>query len=123
WYLTGSRAAAFVAGMAFAYAPYRFEHIMHMELQWAMWAPLAFLALHRTVDTGRVKYGVATGACLALQMLSCIYYGIFLASLLAIAGALLLVADRRVPLVRVCAALADGVVLAAVVCGAYAVPY
>ena len=60
-YLTGSRAAGIVAGIVFAFAPYRFEHIMHMELQWAMWMPLAFLALHRLYDTGRMKYGLALG--------------------------------------------------------------
>ena len=54
-YLTGSRAAGVIAGIVFAFAPYRFEHAMHMELQWAMWMPLAFLALHRTFDTGEWK--------------------------------------------------------------------
>ena len=77
-YLTGSRGAGLIAGIVFAFAPYRFEHFMHMELQWAMWTPLAFLALHRAYDTGRWRYGLATGACVALQMLSSIYYGIFL---------------------------------------------
>ena len=63
-YLTGSLGAGVIAGMVFAFAPYRFEHFMHMELQWAMWMPLAFLALHRTFDTGRWRYGLATGACI-----------------------------------------------------------
>src|SRR5262249_48334958 len=62
-YLTGCGGAGIVAGIAFAFAPYRFEHIMHMEMQWTMWMPLAFLALHRTFDTGRMKYGLATGLC------------------------------------------------------------
>ena len=74
-YLTGSRGAGLIAGIVFSFAPYRFDHFMHMELQWAMWTPLAFLALHRAYDTGRWRYGIATGACVALQMLSSIYYG------------------------------------------------
>ncbi len=122
-YLTGSRGAGVVAGIVFAFAPYRFEHIMHMELQWAMWTPLAFLALHRTFETGRWKYGLATGACVALQMLSSIYYGIFLASLIALAAVLLMARDRRVPLARALLPLAAGAVLAIVVSGAYALPY
>ena len=44
-------------------------------------------------DTGAWKYGVATGVCVALQMLSSIYYGIFLVTLLPV-GALLLVPRR-----------------------------
>ena len=122
-YLTGSRAAGVIAGMVFSFAPYRFEHVMHMELQWAMWSPLAFLALHRTLDTGKRKYGLATGACLALQMLSSIYYGIFLASLIAIGGPLLLVRDRQAPVRRTLVALAGGTALAIVVSGIYAMPY
>ena len=96
---------------------------MHMELQWTMWMPLAFLALHRTLDTGRVKYGIATGACLALQMLSSIYYGIFLATLIALASLLLLPRDRQVPVARAARALAAGAVLAVAISAAYAVPY
>lgn len=122
-YLTGSRGAGLVAGIVFAFAPYRFEHVMHMELQWAMWTPLAFLALHRTFDTGKWKYGLATGACVALQMLSSIYYGIFLASLLATGAVLLIIRDRKVPLQRALLPLAAGAVLAAAVSGAYAIPY
>ena len=122
-YLTGSRGAAVVAGIVFAFAPYRFEHIMHMELQWAMWSPLAFLALHRTFDTGDWKYGLATGACVALQVLSSIYYGMFLASLIAIAAVLLIVRDRTAPVSRAAWSLAVGAVLAAAVVAAYARPY
>src|SRR5262249_34758713 len=115
FYLTRSRGGALLAGMVFAFAPYRFEHIMHMELQWAIWMPLAFLAMHRTLDTGSWKYGLATGACIALQMMSSIYYGIYLATLLPLGVLLLMPADARVPLGRIVAALAAGAVLAGAV--------
>jgi hypothetical protein len=122
-YLTGSRGAALIAGIVFAFAPYRFEHIMHMEMQWTMWMPLGFLMVHRTFDTGRWNYGLAAGACVALQMLSSIYYGIFLATLLGV-GALLLVArDRRVSFRRASLPLAAGGLLAAAIAAAYAQPY
>jgi hypothetical protein len=122
-YLTGSRGAGLVGGIVFAFAPYRFEHIMHMELQWAMWSPLAFLALHRTYDTGRWRDGLMIGACVALQMLSSIYYGMFLAVLIAIGGALLFVRDRTAAAAPVMRALAAGAILAAIVCAIYARPY
>ena len=121
-YLTGSRGAAALAGIVFAFAPYRFEHIMHMELQWTIWIPLAFLAMHRTLDTGSWKYGLATGACIALQMMSSIYYGIYLASLLPL-GALLMLRDARAPLRAILAALAAGALLASALSLAYAQPY
>lgn len=122
-HLTGSRGAGVVAGTAFAFAPYRFEHIMHMELQWTVWMPLAFLALHRLLEKGRWRDGVPLGACLALQMLSCIYYGLFLVTLLGAGAVLLLVADREVPWARVLPPLAAAFALAAAVSAAYAVPY
>ena len=122
-YLTGSRGAAVVAGMIFAFAPYRFEHYMHMELQWTMWMPLAFLALHRTYDTGRWKYGLATGGFLALQMMSSIYYGIFLGTLLGLGAVLLFPGDRQVAWRRAAVPLATGLVLAAAVCALYSRPF
>lgn len=122
-YLTRSRAAAIVSGIVFAFAPYRFEHIMHMELQWTMWMPLAFLALHRLYDTGRMKYGAAVGACLALQILSSIYYGIFLAVLIALGALLLIARDRAVPLRALLAPLSVGAGIAIVVAAIYARPY
>jgi hypothetical protein len=122
-YLTGSSGAGLVAGIVFAFAPYRFEHFMHMELQWAMWSPLAFLALHRAYETGRWRYGLATGACVALQMLSSIYYGLFLAVLITIAALLLFARDRSVSAVPVVRVMAAGAVLAAIVCFLYSRPY
>lgn len=122
-YLTGSRGAGIVAAIVFAFVPYRFEHIMHMEMQWTMWMPLAFLALHRALDTGKLRYGIGVGVFLALQMLSCIYYGVFLGTIIGVCGLLLLIADRRVPLRRLSVPLVAGALVAVVVCGAYAVPY
>ena len=123
WRLTRSRGAGLVAGLVFALAPYRIEHIMHMELQWAMWSPLALLALHYTIETGRMRWGIATGLFTALQMLSCVYYGVYLGTVLIVCGGLLLVATRAAAFDRSLRPLAAGMLLAAVVCGAYAVPY
>jgi hypothetical protein len=123
WYLTGSRGAGILAGTIFAFAPYRFEHIMHMELQWTMWMPLAFLALHRTIEIPRIRHGLATGAAVALQMFSSIYYGIFLATLLAMCGLLLQLGNSRMNVRRVMLALVAGAILAVAFIGPYARPY
>ena len=121
--LTGNRAGALVASIVFTFAPYRFDHYMHMELQWALWIPWAFWALHRTIATASIRFGLLTGFFIALQMLSSIYYGIFLATLLPPAGLVLIAASRRQPVRRVVGALVPGALLAAVICGAYAQPY
>lgn len=121
--LTRSSGAAVVAGIVFALAPYRFEHFMHLELQWAQWMPLTLWALHRTLESGRVKDGLLTGFFLLLQFLSSVYYGLFLATFLLIVGLPLIAFCRRAPLSRVITALAAGALLSAVVVLPYSQPY
>jgi hypothetical protein len=86
---------ALVAGTVFGLLPFRIEHIMHLELQWAQWMPLACWALHRTVRTGKVRDGVLTAVCVLAQFLSCIYYGVFLVLALALSAPVLLLAKGR----------------------------
>ena len=93
--LTGSAAAGITAGFVFAFAPYRFDHYMHMELQWTVWMPWAFWALHRMLETGRLRDGALMGAFVALQFMSSIYYGTYLAALLGLVTLLLLCTVRR----------------------------
>lgn len=109
--LTGSGGAAWVAGLAFAFLPYRFNHYPHLELQLTMWMPLALWALHRSMDAGRWRDGLLAGLCVGLQLLSSMYYGVFFAVILLPVALLLLTAAKR-PL-RTAGVLAAGAVLAA----------
>ena len=93
--LTGSTAAGLTAGVVFAFAPYRFEHYMHMELQWTVWTPWAFWALDRMFKEGRRRDGALVGLFIALQFMSSIYYGAFLATLLGVVSVVLLIGLRR----------------------------
>ncbi|WP_239490764.1 hypothetical protein [Luteitalea sp. TBR-22] len=88
---------ALVAGTIFGFLPYRIEHIMHLELQWSQWMPLACWGLHRTVRTGRVRDGVLTAVFVLGQFLSCIYYGVFLVLALAVSAPVLVLARLRTP--------------------------
>ena len=74
--LTGHTGGALVAGLVFAFAPYRRDHLQHLELQWALWTPLALWAWHRALDGGRARDGLLCAAFILLQLLSCIYYGV-----------------------------------------------
>ena len=120
--LTGSAGAGIAAGVIFSFVPYRFDHYMHMELQWIMWTPWAFWALHRTFVTGAVRYGVMTGVFVALQMLSSIYYGLILGTLVGLSAICLMLAahGRRWRMMK---ALLAGGAIAAIVSAAYALPY
>ena len=110
--LTGRIDAAVIAGALFALYPYRYEHYPHLELEMTMWMPLCLWALHRTLARGRLRDGLATGLTFALQMLSSLYYGLFLALyLIPVGGALWLARGRPGRPLR---ALAAGAALAAV---------
>ena len=51
--LTGSAAAGFVAGLAFAFAPYRIANIPHLQVLSSAWMPFVLFGLHRYFATGR----------------------------------------------------------------------
>jgi hypothetical protein len=122
-HLTGSASAGLVAGVIFAFVPYRFEHYMHMEMQWTMWMPWAFWAMHRTLEAGGWKYSLLTGLFVSLQMMSSIYYGVFLIVSLGLVTFLLLLATPWRAIPRAIFWLAPAGIVVAVLCGAYSVPY
>lgn len=122
-HITGSAAGALVAAVIFAFAPYRFEHYMHMELQWTVWSPWAFWALQRTLESGFSRFGLLTGLFLSLQMASSVYYGVFLFMLIGVVGLLQLITLRRQLLARAARALLLGGALAASASWVYSLPY
>jgi hypothetical protein len=75
--LTGHRPAAFVAGLAFAFAPYRISQYSHLQVLSTYWMPLALFGLHRYFETRRRRALAGAGAALVLQNLSCGYYLLF----------------------------------------------
>jgi hypothetical protein len=121
--LTGSTSAAILAGIIFTFAPYRVEHNMHLELNWAQWIPLTLWALHRALTEDRAFEGVLTGVFIALQLLSCIYYALYLLLALVVVGVLSLIAYRRQFGWRALAGLAAGALIVAAVASPYSKPY
>jgi hypothetical protein len=120
--LGASRAAGAVAGIFFAFQPYRFAHYPQIELLWTCWIPLAFWALHRAIATSRPRDGALLGMFVAFQALSCLYYAVFLVTVLPIL-ALLLVAGRRLTLHTLWKPAASAIAAAAVLTVPYAWPY
>jgi hypothetical protein len=72
--LTGSPRAAFVAGLLFAFAPYRLAQLPALNLLSVQWAPLALYGLRRYFDTGRRLPLAGAAAALVVQHLSSGYY-------------------------------------------------
>jgi hypothetical protein len=121
--LTGSSAAGIVGGMIYAFAPFRFDHLIHLEMLWAQWIPLAMWMLHRTLQSGRWRDGLLTGLCVGLQGLSSVYYLVFFATILVIVGPILLTTAAPRMWRRAALSLAAGAVLAALMLIPYARAY
>ena len=75
--LTGSAAAGLVAGLAFAFAPYRIANIPHLQVLSSAWMPFVLFGLHRHFATGRLKPLAGAAAAWLVQNLSCGYYLLF----------------------------------------------
>ena len=80
--LTHRHDAAFIAGIAYAFAPYRLAHIPHIQVLSSYWAPVCLGALHLYVRERRTKWAVLAGFCWVMQSLACGYYLFFLSVLL-----------------------------------------
>ena len=121
-HLIGATAPALVAAAIFTMAPYRIDHFMHLELQWTMWMPLTFWAFHRAIDAGEWRFGVAGGVFVWLQILSSVYYGVFLVMTTAV-FVLMLLAFRPGRLRTALPGLIGGAAVAFVLTFPYALPY
>ncbi len=93
--VTGSMAAAFVAGLAWSMWPYRTAHLMHLQLQALYFLPLALLFLHRLVAGRRLADATTLGLIAALQAIASVYYGVMAALVLIVAAAVLAVATGQ----------------------------
>ncbi|NTV64370.1 MAG: hypothetical protein HGA65_12650 [Oscillochloris sp.] len=75
--ITGSAAAAIIAGTIFAFAPYRMAHLLgHFNLMGTQWFPFFFLALDDLLAqrARALRHGAMAGLWLGLIALSSQYY-------------------------------------------------
>jgi len=76
--------AAFVAAVAYAFAPYRLSHVAHLQMLSSYWMPVALAALHRYVDTTRTHWAALFAVAWLMQALSSGYYFFFLSVLVVL---------------------------------------
>jgi len=77
--LTGSRAAGFVAGLFYAFVPYRINQLSHLQILSSQWMPFALYGFRRYLATRRWQPLAGGSAALVMQNLSCGYYLLFFA--------------------------------------------
>jgi len=93
--LTGSAAAAFLAGLAYAFSPFRAAQQPHVQMLATFWAPLALLGLHGYLESGRRRWLVLFGAAWLLQALANLYSLYFLSALVALWVLWFVIVPRR----------------------------
>ena len=93
--VTGSTPGAYLAGLAWAFWPFRFAHLVHIQLQALYFLPLTFLFLHRLMAGRRRRDALALGAAMGLQALSSVYYAVIGAVGIATAAVALAVGIGR----------------------------
>ena len=93
--LTDHTGAAFLAGVLFAFAPYRVEQLSHVQVLSSQWMPFALLGLHRFARSGRWPPLLLGSLALLAQGLSCGYYLLFFSPLAAAFAAFEMFRQRR----------------------------
>jgi hypothetical protein len=92
-YLSGDRRAAAIGAILYAFCPFVFAHLPHIQLLMTGGVPLSLLLFHRLADAPHLRRAILLGAVVAVQALSCAYYGIFAG--LAIGFAAIVIAANR----------------------------
>ena len=76
--------AAFLAGLGFAFAPYRLDQLGHIQVLALFWLPIALAGLHHYMADRRRRWLVLFGAAWLLQSLSNGYFMFFGGVLIAL---------------------------------------
>jgi hypothetical protein len=75
--LTGDGAAAFLAGLVFAFNPWRLAQIPHIQFQWGVFLPLFLLFLLRYLEDGRRRDALLFALFFAWNALANLHYALF----------------------------------------------
>jgi hypothetical protein len=92
--VTGSARAGLIAGLIYAFAPYRVPQFSHLQVISSQWMPFVLYGLRRYFLTRRITPLVGAGAALIAQNLSNGYFLLFFAPFV-MAYALFEIATRR----------------------------
>ncbi len=77
-HVTGRRDGAALAGIIYAFAPFKFAQLNHIQMLASFWMPLCLLFAHRYLVSRRSGWIVLFFVTWILQLLSCWYYFFFL---------------------------------------------
>ncbi|HJT18631.1 MAG TPA: hypothetical protein VJ853_14645, partial [Thermoanaerobaculia bacterium] len=92
---TGSPLAGIIAGVLYAFVPYRFDHRAHIQIIWGGWLPLILAALIAYWRRGTWPMAIGFGAALLMNGLTNIHFLLFGTTAAAITMFVLAFVDRR----------------------------
>jgi len=121
--ITGNRAAALVAGLAYAFTPYRIGALSHLTVLSSAWMPFTLFAFRRYFNTGRVLPLACAALAWIAQNLSSGYYLLFFAPILAFYLAWEITTRHRWRDVRTVASVATTCAVAVLVTAPFFLPY
>ncbi len=121
--LTGSRAGAVVAGLAYAFAPYRVASFPHLQVLSSGWMPLTLFGFRRYFTTGRRRALAGATVAWTAQNLSCGYYLMFFTPVVGMYLTWELVTRRQTLRRRDLIAVAGAAVAVALVTVPFVIPY
>lgn len=84
-----------IAGIAYAFAPYRISQVAHVQVLSAYWMPVALAALHLSLSDPRLRWRALFAVSWLMQALTCGYYLFFLSVLVALWLLWFVVSERR----------------------------
>lgn len=93
--LTTDRRAAAVSAVCFAFCPYMFAHLPHIQLLMTFGLPFSMLAFHRLNERPGIVTGAVLGAVMTVQAIACGYYGVFDALMVGVAVLIAAAIGRR----------------------------
>ncbi len=121
--LNANRGAAFLAGLLFAFAPFRIDNNAHLQVLSMQWMPLAMLAMIRLIQQPTKWRALAVTATTALIALSSIYYAVMFATALLAFLVVEAVRQRRSFTIRIGVPLVIALAAAAVIVVLIDLPY
>lgn len=75
--LTGDAFASLLAGIAYAYVPFRFDQLPHIQMQWGGFLPLFLLFLFRSIESRKARDLFGLVACFVLNGMASVHFAIF----------------------------------------------
>lgn len=77
-FYTKNKYSAFLAAVIFTFCSYKLVHLFQLQLLNIQWLPFTVLFFHKIFTKNKLKYAILSAMFFSLQVLSCVYYAVFI---------------------------------------------